>query len=148
MATLIPTEGELTECQGPIDENSIRVTLGFESIGKSVANDGSTWWFIQPAPVDDPVNDRATRFMNNLNGGLTNTSTGPIVLYGKVLYLSADETRKVNHTREEMVPIPGKTFDVKDRLKALGARWDPTNKKWMIAKSRLDLAIEIVRKGA
>lgn len=149
MATLIPPEGETIECPGPADENAIRVTLGVEGVEKAIAADGSTWWYANPTPIGAMGNEKATRFLHARNGGVTQASWTQFttVLYGKVLYLSADETRKINHTREEMVPIPGKTYDVREKLKALGARWDPQNKKWLIAKSRLDLAIEIVRKG-
>ena len=146
MAMLIPTEGELTECPGPSDENAIRVTLGFESIGKSTAIDGSTWWFIHPTPVDDPLNERATKFINARNG-IEETALRKDYLYGKILYLSADETRKINHTREELIPIPGRTYPVKDKLKAIGARWDHIAKQWLIAKSKLPAALDIVQNG-
>lgn len=41
---------------------------------------------------------------------------------------------------EEMVPIAGNTFPVKEQLKALGGRWNPKQKVWMVPASRADEA--------
>lgn len=146
MATLIPVEGELTECPDPADENAIRITLGFENIGRTPAADGSTWWYVDPTPVDAEQNDRATRFLNARNGH-SDPADWKVYLYGKVLYLSIDETRKIDRVHEDMLPIRGQTYHVRDKLKALGARWDQANRVWMIVRSRLPQAEEIVRKG-
>jgi hypothetical protein len=44
----------------------------------------------------------------------------------------------------KMVAIMGDTFSVKDKLKALGAKWDPTRKKWMISEDKAEEAKKIV----
>jgi hypothetical protein len=70
-------------------------------------------------------------------------------LRGDVLYLSADETRALSgvSSKEEYVPVRGRTYDVKERLKAIGARWYPEEKMWKVPKSVLAEADAIVRKG-
>jgi hypothetical protein len=40
--------------------------------------------------------------------------------------------------------ISGNTFPVKDQLKALGARWNPDQKAWMVADEKADEARRIV----
>jgi hypothetical protein len=47
-----------------------------------------------------------------------------------------------------MTAITGNTYPVKDSLKALGARWNPDQKVWMIDDTKADQAKEIVAKGA
>jgi hypothetical protein len=42
------------------------------------------------------------------------------------------------------VAITGNTYPVKDQLKALGARWNPDQKAWMIAADKADAARKIV----
>ena len=42
------------------------------------------------------------------------------------------------------IAITGNTYPVKDQLKALGARWDPDQKAWMVATEKADRAREIV----
>jgi hypothetical protein len=42
------------------------------------------------------------------------------------------------------VLITGNTFPVKDKLKALGARWDPDRKAWTISSDKADKARQIV----
>lgn len=37
------------------------------------------------------------------------------------------------------VAITGNTYQVKDRLKALGARWDGDKKAWMVSEKRADV---------
>lgn len=46
-----------------------------------------------------------------------------------------------------MVAITGNTYPVKDSLKALGARWNPDKKAWMIADDKADEARKIVAGG-
>lgn len=43
-----------------------------------------------------------------------------------------------------MVYITGNTYPVKDQLKALGARWDPNARAWMIDSSKAAQAKAIV----
>lgn len=43
-----------------------------------------------------------------------------------------------------MIAITGNTYPVKDRLKALGARWNPGLKAWMISEDRAEQARQIV----
>jgi len=70
-------------------------------------------------------------------------------LHGDVLYLSAEETRIMagTATKDDYVPVRGRTFDVKEKLKAIGARWYPEEKAWKVPKGLLAEANEIVRKG-
>lgn len=42
------------------------------------------------------------------------------------------------------VAITGNTYPVKDRLKALGARWNPDSKAWMVSEDKADVARAIV----
>lgn len=70
------------------------------------------------------------------------------MLHGEVLYLSAAETNALyGRPVDPLVPIVGKTFDVKETLKAMGAKWDPDKRTWMIAQSKITEAQEVVRKG-
>jgi hypothetical protein len=43
-----------------------------------------------------------------------------------------------------LVAITGNTFPVKDYLKALGARWNPETKAWMVAADKAATARKIV----
>lgn len=43
-----------------------------------------------------------------------------------------------------MIAITGNTFPVKDALKALGARWNPDQKAWMIAEDKAEKARQLV----
>ena len=43
-----------------------------------------------------------------------------------------------------MSPIPGKTFPVKEALKAIGAKWNKEKSAWFIDDSKLAEAMEIV----
>src|SRR5579864_5643195 len=43
-----------------------------------------------------------------------------------------------------LVAITGNTYPVKDRLKALGARWDGEAKAWMVTPDKADQAKAIV----
>lgn len=43
-----------------------------------------------------------------------------------------------------MIPITGNTYPVKESLKALGARWNPDAKAWMVAAEKADEARRIV----
>ena len=44
----------------------------------------------------------------------------------------------------EWVPIPGRTFPVKDLLRDLGARWDSETRQWLIKPAKLAKAVQIV----
>jgi len=46
--------------------------------------------------------------------------------------------------RPGLVAITGNTYVVKERLKAMGAQWDPQAKKWMIEPVKLQAAQAIV----
>lgn len=43
-----------------------------------------------------------------------------------------------------MVAITGNTYPVKDRLKALGGKWDGERKAWMVPDAKADEARQIV----
>lgn len=45
---------------------------------------------------------------------------------------------------KQTVLITGNTFPVKDALKALGGRWDSTNKGWLVPASNADKARSLV----
>lgn len=143
MATFIPLSGELAEVPPPRDEVAVRGLLGSPGTQKLQAPDGSTWWEAQPFVLSE--NERATRFYNARCG-----SPGGQTLHGDVLYLSADETRIMagTATKDDYVPVRGRTFDVKEKLKAIGARWYPEEKTWKVPKALLPEAEAIVRKGA
>lgn len=47
-----------------------------------------------------------------------------------------------------MVTITGNTYPVKDKLKALGAKWNPEAKGWDISDDLADKAREIVANAA
>lgn len=140
---VIPPDGETSDCPGPQDENAIRVIFGAENIARITTDDGATWWFLKPPLPGDNENERASRFIANRMASYNPSLT----MYGKVLYVSPDEMRKFNHTREVWVPVRGRTFPVKDALKAIGARWDPNTKLWSVPQSKLAEAEDIVRKG-
>jgi hypothetical protein len=42
-----------------------------------------------------------------------------------------------------MVAIAGNTYPVKEQLKALGAKWNPDAKSWMIDESKIKEAKKI-----
>jgi hypothetical protein len=144
MATIIPIEGELRELPAPKSETDIGKLLGSPGCYRAVAPDGSTWWVPQPPVV--VKNDRATRFFNARTGVVLLTDS---MLCGDVLYLSADESRALSNggVSEEYVPVHGRTYDVRDKLKAIGARWHAQEKLWKVPKSKLTEANDIVRKG-
>lgn len=147
MATIIPTEGELSEHTAPKNPDAVRAALGADALHTHTAPDGSTWWVSDPPLVGDVMfNERASRFFHSRTGY---GNAASVTLYGKVLYMSADETKILNgvKTTDEMLPIRGRTYEVRDKLKAIGARWYSTEKVWKIAKSKLDEAEVIVKKG-
>src|SRR5882672_6365814 len=43
-----------------------------------------------------------------------------------------------------LVTISGNTYPVKEKLKALGARWNPDAKAWMVASEKADEARALV----
>lgn len=43
-----------------------------------------------------------------------------------------------------LVAVTGNTYPVKDQLKALGARWNPDAKAWMVAADKAEAARKIV----
>ena len=47
-------------------------------------------------------------------------------------------------SEERMVPITGNTYPVRDRLKELGARWDPEQRCWMVPEALAVTARRIV----
>jgi hypothetical protein len=145
MATLIPIEGETTEVPAPKDKAALCAVLGGANAQFYTAPDGSTWWVTVPEEVT--VNQRATRFYSARWGAGT-AAAGSYTMFGLVLYLSADETKVFNGApADPMVPVPGKTYDVKEKLKTIGARWDADKRVWRVHQSRLQEALDIVRKG-
>lgn len=141
MASLIPVSGEIAEVPPPKSEIEIATLLGAPGSWRHAASDGSTWWEAQPFEI--PENERATRFYRARGGN------NGLVLRGEVLYLSADETRALSgvSSKDDYVPVRGRTYDVKEKLKAIGARWYPEEKTWKVPKSALAEAEDIVRKG-
>lgn len=141
MATLIPIEGETTEVPAPKDKAALCAVLGGASVFGHTAPDGSTWW--AAVPEESVVNERASRFIT-----ARHPTGATYVLSGLVLYMSAVETNVFNGTPSDpMVPVTGKTYDVKEKLKLIGARWDPDKRVWKVPQSRLQEAQDIVRKG-
>jgi hypothetical protein len=53
-----------------------------------------------------------------------------------------------NETTPALVGISGNTFPVKDKLKALGARWNPLTRCWDVPADRADEARAIVGGGS
>ncbi|CAB4144481.1 hypothetical protein UFOVP466_43 [uncultured Caudovirales phage] len=45
---------------------------------------------------------------------------------------------------KQLVAVSGNTYPVKDRIKALGARWDGDAKAWMVPADKADEAAAIV----
>jgi hypothetical protein len=156
MATLMPVMGEFLEMPGSTTIAGIAILLG-GAVRHITDKNGSTWWFLNPIPSGICGNTKATRFLINRMGGAYTPR-----LYGPVLYLSKAESEtlqpspavtvsppevKTKVTVEAMVPVRGRTYDVKEKLKTLGARWDAVNKVWSVPQSRLAEAEAIVRKG-
>lgn len=141
MSTLIPVSGETSEIVPPKSEGEIAKLLGAPGTYKHLAPDGSTWWVAQPFEI--PENERATRFYRARGGN------NGLVLRGAVLYLSLDETRILSGvpSKDDYVPVRGRTYDVREKLKAIGARWYAEEKTWKVPKSVLAEAEDIVRKG-
>ena len=142
MAALIPVEGDTLENQPPADEHSIRALLGFDKVKRVTAKDGSTWWAEDPPMWSDPVNVRASSFL-----GVRCKPDAAPNLFGKVLYLSAEETAALDRLKEALVPVRGKTYDVRDKLKSIGARWDANARVWLVPASKMPEADAIVKKG-
>lgn len=141
MATLIPMEGETTEVGAPKNKADLCAVLGATYATANSAPDGSTWWVSASSTL---ANERAARFYAARHPPGTTCH----VLCGTVLYLSAAETNVLNGgVADPMVPVPGKTYDVKEKLKTIGARWDADKRVWRVLQSRLQEAIDIVRKG-
>lgn len=141
MSTLIPVSGETSEIPPPRNRETIVKILGGANATANIAVDGSTWWVAVPFEVTP--NERAARFFGPRSSG-----GGTPEFYGLVLYMSAAETAVLNGAvGDPMVPVTGKTYDVKEKLKTLGARWDPDKRVWMVPKSRLQEAEDIVRRG-
>lgn len=146
MATLIPIEGETTEVPAPKDKAALCTVLGGASAHCYTAPDGSTWWVT--VPEETVLNERATRFHVARFSVFPGNGKFAYNLNGLVLYLSAAETNVFNGApADPMVPVTGKTYDVKEKLKAIGARWDPDKRVWKVLQSRLQEALDIVRKG-
>jgi hypothetical protein len=52
--------------------------------------------------------------------------------------------RHIENGSSPLVPIGGKTFGVKDQIKALGGKWDQEKKVWMVPPSRSQEAKQLV----
>jgi len=50
----------------------------------------------------------------------------------------------MNDLSEELLPVEGNTYPVKEKLKRLGAEWDGYRKVWMIPASKHTLAMQCV----
>lgn len=156
MATLIPVEGETTECGVPYSasENDLRELLKVPAPSKGVyplplrrvfAADGSSWWWNSAGGMNNvvPLNPRANTFWKARGTGSTQGS----YLVGTVLYLSVTETKKFFRFKTEMVPVYGRTFEIKEKLKQLNGRWDPTVQLWLVPTQYLQAANDLVVKG-
>ena len=146
MASLIPVSGEISDVAPPNDVSAVCRILGAPACDKAVAFDGSSWWVV--ASAKEQKNERATSFFNN-RCGLSEAAPAAVVLFGDVLYLSSAETAILTGApvKDEYVPVRGRTYDVKEKLKAIGARWHGDEKVWKVPKALLADAEEIVRKG-
>jgi hypothetical protein len=47
-------------------------------------------------------------------------------------------------TQTQTVAITGNTYPVKDALRAMGARWNPDQKAWMVPAAKADAARKLV----
>ena len=47
-----------------------------------------------------------------------------------------------------MIAVTGNTYPVKDALKALGAKWNPDQKAWMVSEDKAAAARALVAKGS
>ena len=47
-----------------------------------------------------------------------------------------------------MIAITGNTYPVKDQLKAMGARWNPDQKAWMVPEAKAEEARKLVTGGS
>lgn len=102
---------------------------------------GSSWWGLHPT-------DHPNLYANKTGVRLfTLQAQGTVLpsMYGNILYLSDEETQKHFHFRSVMVPVYGKTFDVKDQLKAMGAYWDALARLWLIPVGKYQMAVDLVR---
>lgn len=90
----------------------------------------------------------------------------PVAIYGGVLYLSKDEyngmataattgtpaktTKRGRRGRTDyrdttgMVQVTGPTYQVRDRLRALGGRWKPDEQRWYVPPDKADEARAII----
>ena len=48
------------------------------------------------------------------------------------------------NTADKLVAITGNTYPVKEKLKALGARWNGADKAWMVSADKAEQARQIV----
>ena len=46
-----------------------------------------------------------------------------------------------------MTKLSGNTYPVKDQLRALGGKWDPTSKAWLVPDDKIDEARSMVAAG-
>jgi len=146
----MPISGEFEIIQRPKNEDEILTLLSLTfSANILVALDGSTWWFgsLLDSKTENELNTRATKFINERLHPVKPipTRTQPFSITGKAICLSVDETRKLFHWREQMIPLYVGTYPVKDELKVMGARWLNNPRVWVIPESRLDDALNITR---
>lgn len=59
-----------------------------------------------------------------------------------------DTTMNTTQTPSNLVAIAGNTWPVKAELKAIGARWNPELKAWMIEPARAEQARQLVTSGS
>jgi hypothetical protein len=82
-------------------------------------------------------NDRRAWWMSNhdVAAQIAEFATAALSMKAAVVAEVADE---------EFVAIEGKTFDIKDKLRAMGGRWDGARKVWMVPASRAEAARALV----
>jgi hypothetical protein len=140
MATIIGPDGKTSEITAPSKPQQIEALTGVSLDWKTLAPDGSVWCGLRIERTGTPRNTHAEKLFHARGGA-------PTTLYGVILVLSKEEHRIFLGKPEELVPISGRTYDVKESLKAIGAKWDPDRRVWKIQPSKLAEAQEIVRKG-
>ena len=59
--------------------------------------------------------------------------------------MNSQPNNKMNATTQSLVEITGNTYPVKDKLRAIGAKWDAGKKCWLISSRKAQEAAAIVK---
>lgn len=76
-----------------------------------------------------------------------NTTPSPALANARGRRASPNPPGTVTKNGKPMLPLSGKTFDVKDELKTLGAWWDPAARQWFIPVGKVAEANAIIARG-